>query len=73
MEKQGLKLNLTYEALEFIVDNGGSSEYGARPLKRFIQQHVEDLIAEKILMGELKSEGEITIDCKNGELQFVSN
>ena len=55
------------------MDNGGSSEYGARPLKRFIQQHVEDLIAEKILMGELKSEGEITIDCKNGELQFVSN
>lgn len=73
LEKQGLKLNLTYEALEYIVDRGGSSEYGARPLKRFIQQHVEDLIAEKILMGELKSEGEITIDCKNDELQFVSN
>ncbi len=73
LEKQGLNLNLTYEALEFIVDNGGSEEYGARPLKRFIQQHIEDLIAEKILMGELKEQGEITIDCKDGELEFVSN
>ena len=72
LQKQGLKLNLTYEALEYIVDNGGMSEYGARPLKRFIQQNIEDLLAEKMLLGALPKTGEITIDCKNGELVFVS-
>ena len=63
---------MTYEALEYIVDNGGMSEYGARPLKRFIQQNIEDLLAEKMLLGALPKTGEITIDCKNGELVFVS-
>jgi len=38
--------------------------------KRYIQQEVEDQIAEKILMGSLKNEGEIIIDEKEGKLTF---
>ena len=48
-------------------------EYGARPLKRFIQQEIEDQIAEKILLGQLEREGTIIIDVENGKLTFRNN
>ena len=47
-------------------------EYGARPLKRFLQQEVEDRIAEKILLGELSDKGVIEIDYNGKELEFTS-
>ncbi|MEG1499978.1 MAG: hypothetical protein RR400_02820, partial [Clostridia bacterium] len=70
LEKNGISLNLTVDALAHIVENGADGEYGARPLKRFITQHIEDQIAEKILIGELDKNGTITIDAQNGELIF---
>ena len=70
LKKQGLELKITERALESIVEKGANSEYGARPLKRYIQQEVEDRIAEKILLGELEKTGVIIIDCENGKLNF---
>ncbi len=61
---------MTQDALEFIVNKGSNTEYGARPLKRYIQQEVEDQIAEKILLGALEKEGEIIIDVENNKLTF---
>lgn len=72
LKEKNLSLKITEDALEFIVSKGSNSEYGARPLKRYIQQEVEDQIAEKILLGELKNEGEIIIDVENGNLTFVN-
>ena len=72
LKEKNLSLKITEDALEFIVSNGSNSEYGARPLKRYIQQEVEDQIAEKILLGQLKNEGEIIIDVENGNLTFVN-
>ena len=61
---------MTQDALEFIVEKGSNIEYGARPLKRYIQQEIEDQIAEKILLGQLNKEGEIVIDVENNKLTF---
>ena len=72
LKEKNLSLKITEDALEFIVSKGSNSEYGARPLKRYIQQEVEDQIAEKILLGQLKNEGEIIIDAENGNLTFVN-
>ncbi len=70
LKEKNLSLKMTQDALEFIVQKGSNVEYGARPLKRFIQQEVEDQIAEKILLGQLDKEGEIIIDCDNNKLTF---
>ena len=72
LQKQGLELKLTERALSHIVSQGADAEYGARPLRRFIQQHVEDAIAEKILLGDLEKSGTIIIDFEAGKLTFTN-
>lgn len=72
LKEKNLSIKMTERAFRFIVDKGSNSEYGARPLKRYIQQEVEDQIAEKILMGSLANEGEIIIDEENGNLTFTN-
>ena len=73
LKKQDIELKLTERALNYIVNQGADSEYGARPLRRFIQQHVEDVIAEKILLGELEKSGNIIIDFDNNQLTFTND
>ena len=73
LKKQNIELKITEEALDLIVARGcANAEYGARPLKRYIQQEIEDRIAEKMLLGELDKEGNIIIDCEDGKLTFES-
>ena len=72
LKEKNLSLKITEDALEFVVGKGSNSEYGARPLKRYIQQEIEDQIAEKILLGQLKNEGEIIIDVEDGKLTFTN-
>ena len=72
LKEKNLSLKITEDALEFVVGKGSNSEYGARPLKRYIQQEIEDQIAEKILLGQLKNEGEIIIDIEDGKLTFTN-
>ncbi len=72
LKEKNLSIMITEDALSHIVSKGSNLEYGARPLKRYIQQEIEDRIAEKILMGELKNSGVIEIDCENDELTFAS-
>ena len=73
LKEKNLSLKITEDALEFIVKQGSNSEYGARPLKRYIQQEIEDQIAEKILLGSLKNQGEIVIDEEDGKLTFKND
>ncbi len=72
LQEKDLSLRITEDALHFVVSKGSSVEYGARPLKRFLQQEVEDRIAEKILLGELSDKGVIEIDYNGKELEFTS-
>ncbi|PCJ63319.1 MAG: NDP-hexose 4-ketoreductase [Planctomycetota bacterium] len=54
LENHNIKVELEDRAIEFLVDTGYNAEYGARPLKRAIEKHVEDALSEGILSGEFK-------------------
>ena len=63
-----LKLILTDEAKDHIIEKGYDPIYGARPLKRYLQKNVETLVARSILAGTLSTGDTIKLDIKNGEL-----
>ena len=63
-----LTLELTPEAKRFVADNAYDPVYGARPLKRYIQKHVETLAAKLILADKVDEGDTIRIDVENGEL-----
>jgi ATP-dependent Clp protease ATP-binding subunit ClpB len=62
LEEKQLNVELTDAAKNFVVSGGYDPVYGARPLKRFIQSHVETLIAKKIIAGGLKPKSTLRID-----------
>ena len=64
---QELSLELTDAAKQMVVDNGYDPVYGARPLKRYLQNYVETLTAKKILSGDVHAGDTIVLDAKAGE------
>ena len=64
---QELSLELTDAAKQMVVDNGYDPVYGARPLKRYLQNYVETLTAKKILSGDVHAGDTIVLDAKEGE------
>ena len=63
-----LSVELTKEAKDMIIEGGYDPMYGARPLKRYLQKHVETLAAKLILSDKVRSEDVILIDVENEEL-----
>lgn len=70
LREQGIELKLTEDALDYIVRRGSDAEYGARPLKRYIQNEVENRIAELMLLGQIRKQGIIIIDVDDEKLTF---
>ena len=68
LSDRDLHLELTPEAKQFVVDNAYDPAYGARPLKRYIQKHVETLAARLILQDAVDEGDTILIDVKDGSL-----
>ena len=68
LEDKGVTIRLTDEATQFVVDNAYDPVYGARPLKRFLQKHVETLAAKLILADKVDTGDTIVIDVENEEL-----
>ncbi len=66
LAERQLSVELTSDARQFIVDNGYDPVYGARPLKRYLQKHVETLAARIILGGDI-SEGDVIKIVKEGD------
>ena len=64
----GMHMELTDQAVDFIVDAAFDPAFGARPLKRYIQSHVETLLARKLVAGELIPGQVVTVDAEDGEL-----
>ncbi|MFE4703773.1 ATP-dependent chaperone ClpB [Peribacillus simplex] len=71
LTEQNIVLNVTEAAKEFIADQGYDPVYGARPLKRFIQKHLETKIARKIIAGTVELKEGITIDHDHDELVLI--
>ena len=63
-----LKLEVTDQAKDLIIDQGFDPIYGARPLKRYLQSAAETLIAKRILSGDLAAGSTLVLDVENGQL-----
>ena len=68
LEDKELSIELTDAAKNFVVEGGYEPMYGARPLKRYLQKHVETLAAKLILQGDICSEDVILIDVEGDKL-----
>jgi ATP-dependent Clp protease ATP-binding subunit ClpB len=71
LENVGLGMEITDEALDLLATAGFDPVYGARPLKRAIQQQIENPLAQKILSGDFSSGETVNIDVENGEFSFT--
>ena len=68
LEEKQLTVELTEAAKDLIVEQGFDPVYGARPLKRYLQSHVETLIAKLIIRDDPMPRTHIVVDAENGEL-----
>ena len=71
LKDRELSVELTEEAKQIIVAEGYEPMYGARPLKRYLQKHVETLAARLILQGDIVAGDVILINEKDGKLQAI--
>jgi len=67
LTEHGLKLELTEQAKELLIEKGYSPEFGARPLRRAIEHYIEDPLSESMLRGEFKGKNLIKIDVQDEE------
>jgi len=67
-----ITLDLTDAAKDFIIEKGYSPDFGARPLKRAIEHHIEDPLSEEILRGTFRDGDRVIADVREGRLFFES-
>ncbi len=65
--EQDIRIELTAAAIEKIAEEGYDPEYGARPIRRAIQKHIEDHLSEELLKGNLEKGKLVRIDVENDE------
>ncbi|MCM1529684.1 MAG: ATP-dependent chaperone ClpB [Alistipes sp.] len=68
LEDRHIRINVTEEAKNYIAECGYDPNFGARPLRRFIQRRVETLVAKRILSGNISGGDTIVVDMADGEL-----
>ena len=68
-----IKITLTDEAKKHIIDNSYDTEYGARPIKRYVSRNIESLIANNIIEGNIQYNSTVTIDVKDDNYIIKSN
>ena len=69
--QQGLTLDVTSGAKQWIAEKGYDANFGARPLKRAIQKYLEDVLSDEMLKGRFKSGGLIEVSLQDDSLVFV--
>ena len=69
-EQMNITLNVRDSVKSFISEEGFDDKYGARPLKRAIQNKIEDALAEEILEGKVKSGNTVSVGLSNKEIKF---
>ncbi|NRN76541.1 ATP-dependent Clp protease ATP-binding subunit [Lactobacillus helveticus] len=70
LQKKGITLRISRAALDKIVKDGYDPENGARPLRRAIQNDIEDKLAEMLITGEVKANDTLKIGSQQGHLKF---
>jgi ATP-dependent Clp protease ATP-binding subunit ClpB len=72
LQRRELSLQVSSAAKDQLATLGWDPEYGARPLKRAIQRHLEDRLAERVLSGEFTAGSTVSVDVKDGELTIAN-
>ena len=70
LKTRDIELEVRPAALEKLVDEGYSEEFGARPLKRVVRRRIEDRLSEEILQGRVGGGSVVAVDVENGEFVF---
>lgn len=70
LSEKNINLEVSDEAKRVILDNSYKKEYGARPMRRYIERHIEDSLAQKLISGELSSGDTAFVTAKDGELKL---
>ena len=63
LTERGLKLELTDESKKFLIKKGSDTDFGARPLRRALENFIEDPVSEELLKGEFEGKDTIQVDC----------
>jgi ATP-dependent Clp protease ATP-binding subunit ClpB len=71
LEDRKIRVSLTDEAKDLLADRGFDPFYGARPLKRVIQRDIQDVLALKILNGEVAEGDEVDVTAREGNIEFL--
>jgi ATP-dependent Clp protease ATP-binding subunit ClpC len=72
LKEQDIDLELTDAAIEKIAQEGYDPEYGARPLRRAIQKHIEDRLSEELLKGTIAKGQKVVVDVKDNEFVVLT-
>lgn len=70
LKDKKIKINIDKNAEDWLINEGFSASYGARPLKRVVQNFIEDKLALMIISNELEEDKEVLISSKNNDLTF---
>ena len=70
LKDKKIKINIDKNAEDWLINEGFSASYGARPLKRVVQNFIEDKLALMIISNELEEDKEVLISSKNNDLIF---
>ena len=73
LETQNITMKFTGAAKAFLLQHGYEEKYGARPLRRALQTHIEDALTDEILSGKVKSGDTVTVSCMKNALNFSVN
>ena len=72
LDKMNIKISFTHNAVSEIADKGFDENYGARPLRRAIQNEIEDPLSEQMLEGKVKDGAVVTCDFADGQFTFTT-
>ena len=70
MEKNGVQLEFTDYALDYLAENGFDPQFGARPLKRLIQKQIVNELSKKLLGGSIDKSKPVLVDVFDGLVVF---
>ena len=68
LDEQEVAMKYDEAVLDWIVEEGTDADFGARPLKRFIQRHVETVVAQELIKGDIGPNGEFLLTMDDGKL-----
>ncbi len=71
LEERKIQLTLTEKARDFVAEAGYDPVYGARPLRRYLQQHLETPLARKLIAGDILEGQSVTVDVQDEALIFI--